>query len=70
MHQAYQALRPGLMALRDDGQRPDTAHWPAFAALYRTHIELEERAAYPVTRADCAAGELAAMGQEMAARRQ
>jgi len=69
MHQAYQALRPGLLALRDLGSVPDTASWPGFAALYREHILLEEGQAYPATRGGCDATLLAAMGAEMAARR-
>lgn len=69
MHAAYQRLRPGLLALRDAAEVPDTAHWPAFAALYRAHIELEESRIYPVTRDGLSAAQLAAMGDEMAGRR-
>lgn len=69
MHAAYQALRPGLLALRDGGLMPDTVGWADFAALYRGHIELEEGLAYPSTRAATPIAELAAMGHEMAQRR-
>ncbi len=70
LHAAYARLRPGLLALRDDAQCPDTADWPALAALYRAHIALEEGSAYPAASAGAEAGELAAMGAEMAGRRQ
>ena len=66
---AYQALRPGLVALRDDGLRPRFDGWQAFAQAYRQHIALEEAEAYPPTRAASDAAALARMGAEMAARR-
>ena len=69
MHAAWLALRPGLLALRDEGRLPDTAAWPAFAARYEAHIALEETQAYPAVRAALGAGEAAAMGDEMAGRR-
>lgn len=70
MHAAYQALRPGLVALRDDGALPDAGGWAGFAALYRRHIELEEGSAYPLALDGADAAALAAMGAEMAGRRQ
>lgn len=69
MQAAYQAIRPGLEALRDQGLLPDSSAWPAFAALYRAHIELEEGEAYPATRAVSDTALLAGMGAEMAGRR-
>jgi hemerythrin-like domain-containing protein len=69
MQAAYQRLRPGLLALRDAAELPDTADWPAFATLYRAHIELEETRIYPATRDGLSATQLAAMGEEMAGRR-
>lgn len=70
MHAAYLALRPGLLALRDAAALPDTAAWAGFAALYRGHIALEEASAYPLALGDADAAALAAMGTEMAGRRQ
>ena len=69
MQAAYEAIRPGLEALRDQGLLPDSGAWPAFAALYRAHIALEEGEAYPVTRAAQSTPQRDAMGREMAARR-
>jgi hemerythrin-like domain-containing protein len=69
MHDAWMALRPGLLALRDGACVPDTANWRAFAAMYEAHITLEEHHAYPVARANLDAREQAAMGAEMAGRR-
>ncbi len=69
MHAAWTALRPGLLALRDDGRVPDTSAWAAFAALYDAHIALEEQHAYPAVRAALVASDLASMGEEMAGRR-
>lgn len=45
------------------------ARWQAFAALYREHIALEEAQAYPDVAGAADSARLAAMGQEMAARR-
>ncbi len=69
MHAAWLALRPGLLALRDEARLPDTAAWPAFAAQYTAHIALEEAQAYPAVRAALQPADEAAMGDEMAARR-
>ncbi len=66
----YAALRPGLVALAEQGVPPvSTADWPAYVALYRQHVVLEESQVYPPASAGLAADELAAMGREMAARR-
>ncbi len=43
--------------------------WRAFATLYRAHIELEDRLAYPAAAARLGAAERSAMGEEMARRR-
>ncbi len=69
MRAAWHALRPGLLALRDEACLPDTGDWPAFAALYDAHIALEESNAYPAVRAPLGPAELAVMGDEMAGRR-
>lgn len=72
MQAAYQAMRPGLLALRDEALLPDEAQlasWPGFAALYRAHIALEEGDAYPASRAQTSPEALATMGAEMAQRR-
>jgi hemerythrin-like domain-containing protein len=45
------------------------ARWQAFARLYREHILLEEAQAYPEVAGAADAASLAAMGEEMAARR-
>ncbi len=70
MHVAYQAIRGGLVALRDQAVRPTAAGWQAFADLYRAHIALEESSAYPPVRAQALAVELTEMGVEMSGRRQ
>lgn len=66
---AYQALRPGLIALRDDGLLPDTRAWLPFATAYRRHVQLEEDQAYPLAQAVRDADREARMGAEMATRR-
>jgi hemerythrin-like domain-containing protein len=43
--------------------------WPAFAALYRDHIRVEEDEAYPAARAGLDSDTEQAMGREMARRR-
>jgi hemerythrin-like domain-containing protein len=52
-------------AAGDDTQ----ARWREFAALYRRHIELEDRAAFPSAAAALDADARRAMGEEMAHRR-
>lgn len=69
MHERYQAIRPGLLALRDHGLPPDCGAWSAFATLYREHIALEEGDAYPASRQGLSSEQQSAMGDEMAARR-
>jgi hypothetical protein len=69
MNARYAALRPGLLALAQDGWVPATGLWPAFAALYRAHVELEESLAYPPVAAGLEPAALAVMGSEMASRR-
>ncbi len=66
---SYAQIRPGLQALAEDGQVPPVAAWPAFVALYREHIVLEESQVYPPAAAAEGMQALAAMGAEMAARR-
>lgn len=70
MSAAYAALRPGLVGLSEQGTVPATSAWAAFAALYRAHIECEERDAFPLARARMSAAAVQAMGDEMRARRQ
>ena len=69
MHAAWAAVRPGVLALRDDARVPDTGSWAAFGDLYDAHIALEEEVAYPAVRLTLAEGEIAVMGDEMAGRR-
>ena len=45
------------------------ARWRELAALYRTHIELEDKAAFPSAAAALDADAQRAMGDEMARRR-
>lgn len=45
------------------------ARWQSFAALYREHMALEEAQAYPAVAGAADSASLAAMGEEMAARR-
>lgn len=70
----WQKLRPELLAWRDDGQTPAVSsaqrHWAEdFQRAYEAHIRLEEELVYPAAEAILAAGDLADMGAEMAARR-
>lgn len=68
MHGAWQPLRDQLFAVQR-AQSPDCTAWPAFCALYRAHIQLEEGQAFPAAAAVCDADALRAMGAEMAGRR-
>lgn len=66
-------LGPALLALRDQGmlQLPalrDDAQ--AFIGLHAGHLLLEDGLAFPAARTDLDAQQIAAMGAEMAARRQ
>lgn len=69
LHEAYQRIRPGLVALLEKGVRPDDSEWAAMAGMYRRHIALEEEQAYPVAQAGTDAEALGLMGREMASRR-
>lgn len=69
MHAGWLALREQLFAVQR-AQSPDCRDWPAYCALYRAHIELEEGQAFPAAAAQCDATQLQAMGMEMAGRRQ
>lgn len=67
-------VRAPLVALADGhGDVADTARWrslwAAYAALYRRHIDTEDRVAYPAARTLFDAAALQAMGREMARRR-
>ena len=68
MHGAWLALREQLFAVQR-AEDPDCSQWPAFCALYRAHIALEEAQAFPAAAAQCDAQALRAMGEEMAGRR-
>lgn len=74
MARHWQALREPLAAVADgrwSGAAADGgfATWERFAALYRTHMALEDRRAYPLVQAHADAAAQRAMGQEMAQRR-
>lgn len=69
MGAAWAALRAQLQALQA-GTVPDTGAWAEFVSLYQAHIALEEGEAFPASAAVCSADDLAAMGAEMAGRRQ
>ena len=69
----WAAARAPLSALAEGQQAGftggDDAALDRFAARYASHIEAEESVAYPAAQALLATAALAAMGQEMAARR-
>lgn len=63
-------VRAGLAAVAEGRWTGAEAQaWPAFAALYETHIPAEEETAYPAARARLDGAAQAAMGDEMARRR-
>jgi hemerythrin-like domain-containing protein len=64
-------VRADLQAVRAAGlvDQGAGARWAAFAALYRGHIQAEERDAYPAARALLDGPACAVMAQEMARRR-
>lgn len=70
MEQAWQALRPSLLALAA-GTRVERAALPVeqFAALYRHHIPLEERFILPYAERTLTPAQLQALGLAMARRR-
>ena len=72
MSQQWAVVRTTLQAVAHGAPPhalPDTTAWPGFAALYRSHIAVEEAEAYPAARALVDDAALRAMGAEMAARR-
>lgn len=78
MVDGWAAVRADLLALQARPVDPAAIaavavtrgdRWRAFAALYDAHIALEESVAFPRARQGLDDGTLAAMGQEMAARR-
>jgi hemerythrin-like domain-containing protein len=73
MAAAWAEVRAALQGV-EQGRRPvdgttQARQWPAFAALYREHIALEEREVFPTARAHTSAEGLRAMADEMARRR-
>ncbi|MBH9552116.1 hemerythrin domain-containing protein [Inhella gelatinilytica] len=68
MTTAWAALRVQLVDLQA-GIKPATDTWPAFVALYRAHIALEEGEAFVLGAQGLNAADLAHMGQEMESRR-
>lgn len=77
MHAAWQVLGPQLQALSRRADGPMTADEVAglrqrvaeFAAMYDTHIPLEDGLAFPAARQRSSATDLTTMGAEMATRR-
>ncbi len=76
MGRQWPAVRADLMAVATALEPRDTGlpagareRWAAYAALYRQHIEAEERLVYPAARRQFSATAQAAMGDEMARRR-
>jgi hemerythrin-like domain-containing protein len=68
----WQRLRSSLAPLAEHRVAPSGPLTPdagRFAELYRGHIELEEGRAYPLVAAAMPGDAVAAMGEEMAARR-
>lgn len=78
LHAEHEQMSPAWAALRRTLQAIESGQWTAgasfdavapFAALYRGHIEAEERQAYPAA-AECVREDARrAMGREMATRR-
>lgn len=70
LDRCWQALAPSLSAL-EQGRPPGDWEGPLerFVALYRDHVEREDRAVLPAARAHLNAGQLARMGRAMAQRR-
>ncbi|MEZ5706386.1 MAG: hemerythrin domain-containing protein [Burkholderiaceae bacterium] len=77
MEVAWQGARAVLLSLaEDDGRTPfvELSVWQKvalndFARLYRQHLDDEDRVAYPVARDLLTPGALAAMSEDMMARR-
>ncbi|RTL39514.1 MAG: hemerythrin domain-containing protein [Burkholderiales bacterium] len=71
MGRQWTALRPALLAVAaGEGAGLDEHACRAYAALYAAHMAAEEAEAFPQAAADLTAEAEAAMGAEMAARRQ
>lgn len=75
MSASWQGVRGDLAAIAEGRWSPADQHDAVarardFAALYAGHIEAEESHAYPACRTGLGADDQAAMGCEMAARRQ
>lgn len=68
MLEAWAVLRVQLADVQA-AIKPDTESWPAFVALYRAHIALEEGEAFELSAAGLEAPELTLMGKEMEGRR-
>jgi len=75
-HQVMAATWAGVRAVLPDiaqgrwrAEDRAVSGWGAFTALYREHIVLEERDAFPLARAQTGADALRAMADEMASRR-
>ncbi|WP_092945303.1 hemerythrin domain-containing protein [Roseateles sp. YR242] len=71
MKEDWQVLRQALIAVRDG----NSVEWPSaltrrYVDRYATHLEAEEQIAFPAARQDLTGLDAAAMGQEMAQRRQ
>jgi hemerythrin-like domain-containing protein len=74
MAQAWAALRADLQAVCNGDADAATSpagvqRWRDFAALYRRHVELEDRAAFPAAQSALDPAAQLAMGDEMAHRR-
>jgi hemerythrin-like domain-containing protein len=70
-HQELHArLESAVARWREGGARELPAIADALVAAYRTHIEEEERVLFPAARASLSPEDLAAMAQEMEARRE
>lgn len=70
MTRQWAALRPALSAIAQAAPGPlDSSACDAYAALYAAHMVAEEGEAFPQAAEGLAPQALAAMGEEMAARR-
>lgn len=69
MEQAWQALRPALLALAEGIAAADGLPVEYFAALYRRHIPLEENFLLPYAERMLTPGQTQALGLAMARRR-
>ena len=69
MHSQWQRLRDRLQAIAGGEGKLDGEDLARFAWLYRRHMEREGAAVMPFARQALDAGQLAALGERMAARR-